>query len=370
MIKSERLISIDFLRGLTVAGMILVNNPGSWEYIYPPFRHAQWNGCTPADFVFPFFIFIVGLSVNFSLSPLKNSGANQSKVLVKIFKRSLILFLLGIFISAFPYFQWEELRIPGVLQRIAIVFLFSALLFLKTSRQFQIAATAVILVSYWIIMSFIPVPGVGAANLEAATNMGAWLDRLLLDGHLWQYSKTWDPEGILSTLPAIASGMLGVLTADWLKKDMEPGVKTTWLFISGIALIIGGLIWDIVFPINKALWTSSFVLYTAGLAMHALAISYWFIDVVKVKRFIQPFIFFGSNAITIYVGSELFSKIFYIVSVGDGTSELSLKGWLYNLFNVGWLGSHNASLLLAITWVILFLIPAWIMYRKKIFIKV
>ncbi|MBX9853696.1 MAG: DUF5009 domain-containing protein [Cytophagaceae bacterium] len=366
MSKHERILSVDFLRGLTVTGMILVNNPGSWQYVYPPLRHAAWHGCTPTDLVFPFFLFIVGLSINYSLGYFKDTNQVNGKLYLKIIKRSLILFGLGLFIAAFPFTELEGLRIPGVLQRIAIVFLICAVAFLKLSRKSQIVFTAILLLSYWIMMSFIPAPGVGLPNLDPGTNFAAWFDQLILSGHMWQYTKTWDPEGLLSTIPAIASGMIGVLAADWLKKEKEASLKVTWLFISGTALIISGLVWDLFFPINKSLWTSSYVLYTAGLAIHALALSYWFIDVMQFRKFVQPFIFFGANAITIYVGSELLAKTAGMVSLGT----TSVKDTLYNAFNQSWLGSYNASLAFALLWVLLFLVIAMILYKRKIFIKV
>jgi predicted acyltransferase len=366
--KPERLLSIDFLRGITVAGMILVNNPGSWEFIYSPLKHASWNGCTPTDLVFPFFLFIVGLSINYSLGSYV--GNSSGKIYLKIIKRSFILFVLGLFIAAFPYFELGTLRIPGVLQRIAIVFLISSLVFLKFSKRNQYIFTVSLLVLYWILMSFVPVPGIDLSNLQPGTNLAAWLDNLLLEGHLWQYTRTWDPEGILSTLPAIASGMIGIFAADWMKKSIESGTKATWLFVAGTFLTLGGLIWDFSFPINKSLWTSSYVLYTSGLALHALAISYWFLDVRKVQIMTKPFIFFGANAITIYVGSELLSKIFYIVSLQTASGELSLKSILFQSLNFSWLGPHNASLLAALIWVSLFWLIAMILYKKKIFIKV
>ena len=366
MSKPERLLSIDFLRGLTVAGMIMVNNPGSWSYIYPPFQHAPWHGCTPTDLIFPFFLFIVGLSINFSLTPAKLAEGSKSKLYLKIIKRTLILFGLGLFIAAFPYFDLSVLRIPGVLQRIALVFFVCAIVFLNFSRKSQIIFTALLLVSYWLMMAFIPVPGIGAGNLEPGKNFAAWIDEMILSRHMWANTKTWDPEGILSTLPAIASGMLGVLAADWLKKEKEDGVKVTWLFMVGTLLIISGLIWDGFFSINKSLWTSSYVLYTSGLVLHALGFSYWFVDVLKRRKYIQPFVYFGANAVTIYVASELFAKICYEVTVKDR----SLKDYIYSLFNQPWVGEYNASLAMALFWVMLFLIPAWIMYKKKIFIKV
>ncbi|RYG21379.1 MAG: DUF1624 domain-containing protein, partial [Chitinophagaceae bacterium] len=229
--KAERLVSIDFLRGLTVAAMILVNNPGSWDYVYAPLRHAEWHGCSPTDLVFPFFLFIVGLSINYALVSVKETTGLSFSIAFKIIKRTLILFLLGIFIAAFPVFEWNELRIPGVLQRIAIVFFVSSLIFLTLSKQVQVVLTIVILIGYWAVMTFIPVPNGEVNNLAPGKNIAAWVDNYLLNGHLWSFTKTWDPEGVLSTLPALASVMIGIFAADILKKIKPAAERTTELFI-------------------------------------------------------------------------------------------------------------------------------------------
>jgi predicted acyltransferase len=365
--KSERLVSIDFLRGLTVAAMILVNNPGSWDYVYAPLMHAHWHGCSPTDLVFPFFLFIVGLSINYSLSSIKESVGLSSTIFRKIMLRTFILFCLGIFIAAFPTFEWNGLRIPGVLQRIAIVFMIGSLVFLTFSKMQQIVFTSILLVAYWLVMTFIPVPGGDVNNLEPGKNIAAWLDNYLLNGHLWSITKTWDPEGILSTIPAIASVMTGIFAAYILKQLKPAAERTTQLFITGTMLVVGGLILDLIFSINKSLWTSSYVLYTSGLAMFAVAISFWYMDVMQVYRKNNPFIYFGANAISIYVASEILAKLVYFIKIDNTTS---LKGYLFDLVNNDFIGPYNASLFIALSWVILFSFMAWIMYKNKIFIKV
>jgi predicted acyltransferase len=365
--KTERLISIDFLRGLTVAAMILVNNPGSWDYVYAPLRHAEWHGCSPTDLVFPFFLFIVGLSINFALSSEKNTTGISLPITLKIFKRSLILFSLGIFIAAFPFFKWDELRIPGVLQRIAVVFLIASIIFLTLSKKLQVVFTIGILLAYWAIMTFVSVPNGDLNNLAPGKNIAAWVDNYLLSGHLWSFTKSWDPEGVLSTLPAIASVMTGIFAADILKKLKPAAERTTELFISGTALVIAGLTFNLIFPINKSLWTSSFVLYTSGLAMFALAISFWYLDVLQIYRRNNPFIYFGANAISIYVASEILGKLIHYINVNE---TRNVKGFLFDVVNRNFIGPYNASLLIAITWVIIFSLPAWLMFKNKIFIKV
>lgn len=302
-----RLLSLDVFRGLTVASMILVNNPGSWGHIYAPLEHAEWHGCTPTDLIFPFFLFIVGVSISFALGS-KKEHVKHSSLIFTALKRALILFGLGLFLSLFPRIFTEPIealkvvRIPGVLQRIAVVFFISALIFIKTTPKTQLRILIGLLVGYWLSMTFIPVPGVGYANLEKEANLGAWLDRTLLtEAHLWRSARTWDPEGIFSTLPAIATGLFGVLIGSWLKrKDKPDAVKISWMFSIGLLAVILGLIWDLFFPINKALWTSSFVLYTGGLATLGLALCYWLIDVQGYKKGTTPFVVYGVNAITVF----------------------------------------------------------------------
>jgi predicted acyltransferase len=379
LLKSPaRLLSLDVFRGLTVAAMILVNNPGSWSTIYAPLKHAEWHGCTPTDLIFPFFLFIVGVSISYALGSKKDS-LSQSKLLFTAFKRALILFGLGLFLNLFPKVFTEPMealsmvRIPGVLQRIAIVFFITALIFIKTSQKTQLRLFIGILIVYWALMTLIPVPGVGYANLEKETNLGAWLDRsILTEAHLWKSAKTWDPEGILSTLPAVATGLFGVLIGTWLKrKDKEESVKISWMFSIGIIAVILGLIWDLCFPINKALWTSSFVLYAGGLATIGLALCYWLIDVQGYKKGTTPFVVYGVNAITVFFLSGLIPRILTMIKVNmpDGTSVNS-KVWLYETFFIPYLNPINASLAGAITFVLIWLAILWWMFKKNIIIKV
>ncbi|MDO1445575.1 DUF5009 domain-containing protein [Rhodocytophaga aerolata] len=366
-----RLLSLDVFRGLTVAAMILVNNPGDWGAIYPPLRHAEWHGATPTDLVFPFFLFIVGVSITFSLSTRKYEESGHAKLIAKIGKRSLILFGLGLFLHLFPSFDFATVRIPGVLQRIAIVFFICAVLFLKTSIRSQAYLMAAILLSYWFLMALVPVPGVGIGYLEPGKNLAAWLDNLLLHGHLWKQTNTWDPEGILSTLPAVATGISGMLAGQWLRFDIDPARKLTWLFVAANLAILTGLIWDWVFPINKALWTSSFVLYTSGLALHVLAVCYWLIDIQGFTKWTKPFVVYGVNAITVFFLSGLIPRILSMITVtnADGT-EVGLQTYLYNTLFTSVFSPINASLAWAISFVLVWLGILWIMYNKRIIIKV
>ena len=358
--------------------MILVNNPGSWSHIYGPLKHAEWHGCTPTDLIFPFFLFIVGVSISFALGS-KKDHVKHSTLIITALKRALILFGLGLFLSLFPRVFTEPLeafrtvRIPGVLQRIAVVFFISAVIFIKTTEKTQFRIFIGLLVGYWLLMTLIPVPGVGYANLEKETNLGAWLDRTLLtEAHLWRSARTWDPEGILSTLPAIGTGLFGVLIGSWLKrKDKPDAVKISWMFSIGLLAVILGLIWDLFFPINKALWTSSFVLYAGGLATLGLALSYWVIDVQGYKKGTTPFVVYGVNAITVFFLSGLIPRILNMIQVEmpDG-SKAGSREWMYQTFFTPYFSPINASLAGAITFILIWLGILWWMYSKKIIIKV
>ena len=379
LIKSPvRLLSLDVFRGLTVAAMILVNNPGSWSTIYAPLKHAEWNGCTPTDLIFPFFLFIVGVSISYALGSKKES-TSQSKLLFTALKRASILFGLGLFLNLFPKVFTDPMeaistvRIPGVLQRIAIVFFFTALIYVKTNQKTQLRLFFGILIAYWALMTFVPVPGIGYANLEKETNLGAWLDRTILtEAHLWKSVKTWDPEGILSTLPAVATGLFGVLVGTWLRrKDREESVKISWMFSIGILAVVFGLIWDLFFPINKALWTSSFVLYAGGLATIGLALCYWLIDVKGYKKGTTPLVVYGVNAITVFFLSGLIPRILTLIMVNmpDGT-RVNSRVWMYETFYTPYFTPINASLAGAVTFILIWLLILWVMFKRKIIVKV
>lgn len=369
--KSERLMSLDVFRGITIAGMILVNNPGTWGDIYPALRHAEWHGCTPTDLIFPFFLFIVGVAITYSLSKRKAEGDDQTKLILQILRRSAVLFLLGLVLSGFPYFDLSTIRIPGVLQRIAIVYLITSLIFLKVDIRNQSIIAVSLLLIYWVLMTLVPVPGYGSANLEPTTNLAAWLDNLLLGGHLWSSTKVWDPEGILSTIPAISTALSGVLTGHLLRSELDKTTKTVWMFIAGNILLVTGYVWDMWFPLNKSIWTSSYVVYTSGLALNFLAVCYWFIDVQGYKKWAIPFRVYGLNAITVFFLSGIVGRLLYMIKIpSGGGEEISLKSFFFNNLFLSWLEPINASLLWALTYVLIWLGLMWILYRKNIFIKV
>lgn len=369
--KKSRILSLDVFRGITVASMILVNNPGSWGHIYSPLEHAPWNGCTPTDLIFPFFIFIVGISIVFALTKRKQEVAH-SALIIKVLKRAVILYLLGLLLALFPNFEFSTVRIPGVLQRIAVVFFISSLLFLKTNFKSQVWIIAFILIIYCVLMTLVPVPGVGPANLEPATNLAAWLDRLIItEAHTWKSTRTWDPEGVLSTLPAIGTCIAGMLTGQWLLRKTEK-IENNILGIiaAGFAAVVAGLAWDAFFPINKALWTSSYVLYTAGLASISFALLYWVIDVKKINKWTTPFLVYGVNAITVFFLSGIIAKSMNAIKVDNGVKEVSLKTFLYNSYFSPNFSELNASLAWAISFVLVWLLILWLMYKKNIIVKV
>ncbi len=361
----NRLLSLDVFRGMTVAAMILVNNPGDWGYVYAPLLHAHWHGCTPTDLIFPFFLFIVGVSIAFAM------GRNQPSVL-KIIKRSAILFGLGLFLNLYPKFDFANVRIPGVLQRIALVYLVCSLVFIKTSRNTQIITTITLLIAYWLLMTLVPVPGVGYANLEPTTNLGAWVDRnLLTTAHLWKSAKVWDPEGLFSTIPAIGTGLLGVLTGQWLRREKPVAEKMAWLFLSGNALILGGLIWNEFFPINKSLWTSSFVLYAGGWAMVSLAACYWLIDVQGYRRWTTPFVAFGVNAITVFFLSGIIPRTLALFKIQTPEGPVNSQLWMQrNWVGIWFNNPYNASLAGALTFITIWFVILYVMYKNDIIIKV
>jgi predicted acyltransferase len=368
---NKRLLSLDVFRGMTVALMILVNNPGDWGHIYAPLEHAEWNGCTPTDLVFPFFLFIVGVSISFAMQGKVADRATVTKILT----RSLKLFGLGLFLSLFPKLDLSVVRIPGVLQRIAIVFFVCSLIFLTSKNRTQQIIFASLLIGYWVLMTFVPVPYFGPANLEPEFNLGAYFDRMILGtAHIYKAAKTWDPEGLLSTLPAIGTGLSGVLTGSWLqRKDKEIGEKLVYMYLYGCIAMALGWAWDAAgFPINKALWTSSYVLWTSGLALCFLASFYWLIDVKGYQRWTKPFVVYGVNAITVFFLTGLIPRILRMIKIkmpnGD---EVNSQTWMYkNLIVSIFSNPYHASLVGALTVITIWLGILWVMYDKKMIVKV
>lgn len=369
--RRARLVSLDVFRGMTVAAMLLVNDPGTWSAIYAPLEHAEWNGWTPTDLVFPFFLFIMGVALELSLASRREalaSGDSSQPVLRHVIYRTLIIFALGVFLNGVPFFPLHRLRIMGVLQRIALCYFFAAILTLKTSLRARMAAVAALLLGYWALMTLIPVPGYGAGHLDPEGNLAAYIDRALMSGHLWK--PRWDPEGWLSTLPAIATALLGGFAGKWLGSSTTASKKVLGLILAGIAGLALGELWNLWFPINKNLWTSSYTLFTAGFACLLLAACYWLIEIKGWRRWGVPFQVFGANAIFSFVLSILLAKLGFMVKFTAGGQPTTLQGYAYQHFFVGLGSAKMSSLLFAIAFVILCWLPAAVLYRKKVFLKV
>ena len=445
---NSRLISLDVFRGMTIAGMVLVNNPGG-SPVYWPLDHAEWHGLTPTDWIFPFFLFIVGVSVAISMG--KSAGTDKPKPYRKVFTRAAVIYLLGAAISVVPFFQFQAsdapdwlklltwiafalsllaalmrkwwwalgllaaglagvavmnlagynvvpynfaaLRIMGVLQRIALVYLITSLIFLHTNWKQLVAISVVLLLGYWLIMTTIPVPGCEVTFIsDKACNLAAYLDRLILtENHIWRGGKVYDPEGLLSTIPAIVTCISGVLTGMWLTRKDEGGmmndesstvnssliihhsslVKVSGIFFFGVVLLALGLIWNSYFPMNKALWTSSYVLATSGLALLVLGACYWLIDIQGYKRWAWPFVVFGMNALPLFVFSGIWARMHaaYRVTGADG-QLISVQKWVMLNIYLPVFNPIDASLAFAISFILLWLFLMWLLYRKGIFLRV
>lgn len=363
---ATRVMSIDVFRGLTMAAMVIVNNPGDWGNVYPPLLHAAWHGWTPTDLIFPFFLFIVGVSITLS---------RKSASTAAIARRGALIIALGLFVAGYPHFDIDRWRVPGVLQRIGLCYIAAALFYRATlgDRRRQatllLSAAAALSVGYWVLLMLVPPPGGVAADLSPEGNLGAHFDRAVLGGHLWK--PRWDPEGLLSTIPAIATTLLGAAAGLCLSAGVTPERKVRILAIAGMAGIGVGQAWHLVFPINKPLWTSSYVVFTAGAAALLLALLFWVIDVKAWRGWTKPFVILGTNAITLFVGSALLVKTLARITVTseDGTA-LAVSRYAYLHYFVPLASAKNASLLYALAnLLLLFAILAW-MYRRRIFLRV
>lgn len=361
--KNDRILSVDIFRGATILLMVLVNTPGTWSNVYAPFLHAPWHGYTPTDLVFPFFLFIVGTSIAFSYKNRTIDAQVYKKIIIRTLKLIGLGIFLGAFIIHFPFFKdFEKIRFPGVLQRIGVVFFFAAILFINLNWKKLIWVTVILLGVYWALMTIVPVEGVASTLDRAPNNLANWVDIKVFGTH--NYKVDYDPEGLLSTIPAIASSLLGVFTGLILASKQEK--KATLLMGIGGSLLIIGHIWDLVFPINKALWTSSFVMVTAGWANLILALIYYLTDVKNIK-FGSIFRYAGANAIVVYFLSSFTSKIMGQIKVGD----ISLHGWLFQKVYVhDFLAMETSSLLYALSVVLFYSFIAYVLYKRKIFIKV
>jgi len=368
---SDRLISLDVFRGITIAGMVLVNNPGSWASIYWPLGHAEWHGWTPTDLIFPFFVFIVGVAIPLAFARRVEKGGSKRDLYLKIIRRTLIIFALGMFLAGFPYFELSTIRIPGVLQRLAVCYLFASVIFLNTKVRTQLIITAALLIIYWLLMTRLHTPGFATGDLSKEGSVASFVDRVIFGPHIWKQGKVYDPEGLLSTIPAIATALFGVLTGQWLRTNKPAYEKVAGLFVTGAVCIVIGWAWNPFFPINKSLWTSSYVFFTGGLALEFLALCYWLIDIKKIQWWTKPFVVFGVNAITLFVGSGVMARLLGLIKLpaSDGT-KISLQSWIFQNLFLSSLPPYRASLAFAICFILVWLGLMWILYRRKIFIRV
>jgi predicted acyltransferase len=374
-----RLSSLDAFRGFTIAAMVLVNNPGDWSHLYSQLEHAKWNGWTFTDTIFPFFLFIGGVSMALSLGRLAALGADKPQLLFKLAKRACLIFLIGFLLNLIPYFNFEKVRIPGVLQRIALCTLLAAPIVVYCTWRMQLALIAALLAFYSAFMLFYPVPGIGAGVLEPGQDLGAWIDRMLLGKHLWVQSKTWDPEGLFSTIPALCSQLFGVLAGRFLLNKMGRVEQTVWLLLAGLLFLWLGVIGDaILMPINKSLWTPSYCLLMTGWALLLFSAFFWLLDVnpygavrEAAARWTRPFQIYGMNALFIFAFSGLVAKMFGFIKLAqpDG-SMVSLGRTLYAPIRGLPLGEVNTSLLYALLFNACMFALAWGMWRRKWFIKV
>lgn len=366
--KSKRLLSLDIYRGMTIVFMIIVNTPGSWKYVYAPLRHAEWHGCTPTDLVFPSFLFIVGVSMWFSMK--KYGHVLNSRSVIKILYRSSIIFLAGFLLHLFPFIgeDLSNARIMGVLQRIALAYGFGALACMLIRDKYLWILASVLLLAYWALLSFMG----GSEPFSLEGNFALSFDKAILgENHLYKgFGIPFDPEGLLSTIPSIVTVIIGYLTAGIIGNGSADGTRVVKLLFYGVTGLGLGLLWSIWFPINKPLWSSSYVLYTGGISIIILACLYLVIDVFGSKSWVGFFRVFGVNALFIYILAGLWTNIMFMIKIPLDGAGISLYSWIYQKLCVTVLGNLNGSLLFALIQVLIMWIPAYILYKKKIFIKV
>lgn len=380
---TQRLRSLDVFRGFTIAAMVLVNNPGDWAQIYAPLRHATWHGWTFTDWIFPFFLFIVGVSMALSLTRAVNAGGEKTTLLIQLWRRASVIVVIGLMLNLIPSFSFETLRYPGVLQRIGLCIMIAAPIVLWWRVRYQFAAALLFMAIYTALLLWLPVADVNGVVttglLEPGRDTGAALDRALMGGHLWAQAKTWDPEGLLSTLPAVASLLFGVLTGHWLLAHKSLAAKTAWMLATGVlALCIGVALDKFLMPINKSLWTTSYAVFMTGIALLCFAACYWAIDAcgnAAMRRraiwFAKPLEIYGVNALFIFAFSVLVAKAlsYFKVHPANG-AVLSVKGWLFNGLSQLPMLPINASLLFAVLFNVVMSAVAWVLWRNKIFIKI
>lgn len=376
----KRFLSLDVVRGITIAFMIMVNNnggPGSWRFM----NHAEWNGLTPTDLVFPTFVFVVGVSVVFAFEARLAKGVSRAKLAVHTLQRTAILLLLGMIVNSFPFFELPHMRFYGVLQRIAICYLVVSLFYLWDSRAWtKVVALGTALVGYWILLRWVPIPGVGMPGrdvpfMDMTQNLVSWIDRGIFPHHLYLYPpdhNVRDPEGLLSDLPAIGTALMGMLAGLWLRTQKTIATKTAGLAAASLTSLAIGYLWSLEFPLNKNMWTSTFVLVAGGYSLALLTLAFWAVEQQGWRKgWTWVWLVFGSNAIAVYMVSELLPGILYNIGVpirpgvrGD------LNYWIFTHVFAHIPDPHWAAFAYSVSFTAVCFIPVWIMYRKKIFLKV
>ena len=375
-----RLSSLDVFRGITIAAMILANMAGVADDVYRPLSHAQWHGCTPTDLIFPCFLFIVGVAMTFSLAKYTAQNKPTKAVYLRILRRTAILFILGLVLNGFwnqgvGTFDLSSIRLMGILQRIALTYLFASLIVLKLPRKSQWLVAGGLLIAYWLTMMYVPVPDYGAGVLTREGNFGAFIDRVIIPkAHLYKgdgFNFLGDPEGLFSTIPAIVSVLAGYFTGQWIKDKKQASSQTSMdLVLFGLCCLVIAIIWDVSFPINKKIWTSSYVLFTSGWALMLLAACYELIEVRLIKRWSKPFEIMGLNAIALFVASVFLIKIIAKTQLGTGETAVSVYDWIYHNIFASWAGNFNGSFLFAFVTLLFWYGVAVLMYQKRWFIKV
>ena len=380
---SNRLLSLDAFRGFTIAAMLLVNNPGDWGHLYSQLAHAKWNGWTFTDWIFPFFLFISGVSLTLSLRRQSQAGAVPAALLLKLSKRAAVVFLIGLALNLYPIFDFSTVRIPGVLQRIALCTLLAGPIVLWFNWRQQCGWIAILFALYSVLMLRLPVPDaagiIGVGVLEPGRDVGAFVDRWLLNGHLWAASRTWDPEGLVSTLPALGNLLLGVLAGRWIEQRLEKTKIAVWLLIAGLACLWLGAVLDVtLMPINKSLWTVSYAIFMNGWALIVFGVFYWLLDAGpslalqrRSARLLHPCVIYGMNSLFIFALSGVIVKTLLLIKITqiDG-SLLSLKAILYATLQSLPLEAVNASLLYATVFNSFMFCIAWLMWHQRWFVKV
>ncbi len=365
-----RLVSLDAFRGATMAFMILVNSPGDGDHVYWPLEHAKWNGWTPTDVVFPSFLWIVGVAMTLSLGRRLARGDSRAALFRGALRRAAILFALGVLVYVYPGFNLSTQRILGVLQRIAICYAAAAGIYLTTRVRGQIVWIVALMAGYWLMMAFAPVPGYGAGRLDVEGNFAHYVDRIVLGSHNYLPTKTWDPEGVVSTLPAIATCLLGLLAGHIAGLRRSLGERCLRLAGLGAILLAAGLVINTWLPINKKLWTDSFALFMGGLDCVLFAGFLWVVDGLGQRRAVRPLVILGRNAIVIYLASEFLDEALSWVHWTAAGERVALRGWLYDHLFASLAPPYNASLLYAIAYVLVLYGLAWALHRRGWFVRV